>query len=198
MAADTTKINPVTFPVPESMETERLIIRSFRHEDAQQLHQVLTESIEDWRQYLWFLPWLAVDPTLEEAEIRCLNAKSNFELRLDLPFLVFERTGGRLFGSVGLHRTDWELPKTEVGYWVRSGEKRKGYATESVTAITAWALHHLKARRIELVTDELNAASRRVAEKCGFALEGIHRNVTVAPNGTLRHNCVYARYQDRD
>jgi hypothetical protein len=99
----------------------------------------------------------------------------------------------RLVASVGLHRTDWTLPKTEVGYWVRTTEAGKGYGTEAVLALTDWALGSLKARRVELVTDEANYGSRRLAERCGFTLEGVLRNTMQSPDGQIRNSCVYAR-----
>ncbi len=95
--------------------------------------------------------------------------------------------------SAGLHRTDWSLPKTEVGYWVRSSEVGKGYATEAVNALTAWALGTLGARRVELVTDELNQGSRAVAQRCGFRLEGTLHHTLQSPDGRLRNTCIYAR-----
>ena len=51
---------------------------------------------------------------------------------------------------------------------------------------------HLRARRIECFTDADNLPSRRLAERCGFVLEGIMRNERVEPNGTLRNTCLYA------
>lgn len=185
--------NPLLFPVPDSLETRRLVLRPFRPEDARDLHAALAESIHELRRYLWFLPWVAEEPTLQTAEVRCRRAAANFLLRADLPYLAFEKDGGRLVASAGLHRTDWELPKTEVGYWVRAGETGKGYASECVRALTDWAFDGLRAMRVELVTDEQNEASRRVAERCGFRLEGVLRNVARAPDGSLRSNCVYAR-----
>ena len=185
---------PLLFPVPSVVETPRLLLRSFRVEDASVLAEALADSLTELRQFLWFLPWVAEDPTLESAEMRCRRAEANFLLRTDLPYLAFEREAGRLIGSVGLHRTDWQLPKTEVGYWIRTGFNGKGYATEGVVALTAWALEQLGAQRVELVTDEANLASRRVAERSGFALEGISRNVQRAPDGSLRSNCIYARF----
>ena len=38
---------------------------------------------------------------------------------------------------------------------------------------------HLRAERLEIVTDESNVASRRVAEKCGFRTEGRMRDAWV-------------------
>ncbi|MEK8034825.1 GNAT family N-acetyltransferase [Ideonella sp. DXS29W] len=186
-------LDPLRFPVPESFETDRLLLRPFLESDAPDLHEALAESVDELRANLWFLPWVAEEQTLESAGVRCRRARANFLLRTDLPYLVFDKAQGRLVASVGLHRTDWTLPKTEVGYWVRSTETGKGYASEAVSVLTAWALSGLGAQRVELVTDELNTGSRGVAERCGFALEGILRSTMRSPDGRLRNSCVYAR-----
>ena len=185
--------DPLLVPVPPLIETRRLVLRSFRGADAPALHSALAESVNELRRFPWFLPWVAEEPTLQAAELRCREAGANFLLRTDLPYLGFERETGRLVCSMGLHRTDWQLPKTEVGYWVRTSEAGKGYAREGVAALASWALDQLKAKRVELVTDQENTASRRVAEACGFVLEGTLHNVQASPDGTLRHTCVYAK-----
>ena len=185
--------DPSQISIPESFETERLLLRPFSIADAPQLHEALVESIDQLRENLWFLPWVAEQQTIQSAEARCRKAQGNFLLRLDLPYLVFERTSGRSVASAGLHRTDWALPKTEVGYWVRTSQLGKGYATEAVNALTSWALQGLRAKRVELVTDELNLGSRAVALRCGFQLEGVLRNTAQAPDGQLRNTCLYAK-----
>ena len=185
--------DPSQISIPESFETERLLLRPFSIADAPQLHEALVESIDQLRENLWFLPWVAEQQTIQSAEARCRKAQGNFLLRLDLPYLVFERTSGRLVASAGLHRTDWALPKTEVGYWVRTSQLGKGYATEAVNALTSWALQGLRAKRVELVTDELNFGSRAVALRCGFQLEGVLRNTAQATDGQLRNTCLYAK-----
>ena len=60
-------------------------------------------------------------------------------------------------------------------------------------ALTAWALAGLGAKRVELVTDELNVGSRAVALRCGFGLEGVLRHAAQSPDGRLRNTCLYAR-----
>jgi len=42
-------------------------------------------------------------------------------------------------------------------------------------------------------TDVANLASRRMAERCLFALEGILRQERRANDGSLRNTCIYAR-----
>lgn len=185
--------NPLQFPVPELFQTDRLTLRPFSVADAPELHQALVESIRELRQHLWFLPWVAQEPTLESAVARCRTAQANFLLRADLAYVALNRDTGRLVGSMGLHRTEWSLPKTEVGYWVRSGEVGKGYASEGVAALTEWALHGLGAKRVELVADEQNRGSRAVALRCGFRLEGVLGHTDRSPDGQLRNACVYAK-----
>jgi RimJ/RimL family protein N-acetyltransferase len=51
----------------------------------------------------------------------------------------------------------------------------------------------LGAVRLEIRSDARNAASRRVAEKCGFELEGILRRARRDAAGDLADACVYAR-----
>jgi RimJ/RimL family protein N-acetyltransferase len=179
--------------VPETIETPRLVLRTFRRRDAPALQAALAESMAELRQHLGSLPWVAEEPTLATAERRCRQAKATFLLRTDLPYLAFDKASGRLVASAGLHRTDWALPMTEVGYWVRSSELRKGYASECVEALVGWAFEGLRAVRVELITDAQNLGSRAVALRCGFALEGVHRHVRRDAGGDLRDRCVYAR-----
>lgn len=115
------------------------------------------------------------------------------QLRTPRRLLRAPRAGdGAMVGAVGLHRPVWATPKFEVGYWARTRHAGRGYVSEGVAALTQLAFVQLQAARLELLTDEANAASRRVAERCGFTLEGTLRNERRAPDGTLRHTCVYA------
>ena len=92
-----------------------------------------------------------------------------------------------------MHRTDWRVPKTEVGYWIRTSAAGNGYVTEGVHALVACAFEHLGAQRVGLVTGEENIPSRKVAQRCGFELEGVLRSVQRGPDGGLRNACIYAR-----
>ena len=53
--------------------------------------------------------------------------------------------------------------------------KGKGYVTEAVQLLVDYLFGVKKPNRIQLVIVPGNAASRRVAEKCGFTLEGTAR-----------------------
>src|SRR5215470_6220877 len=186
-------MDPLLVDVPTRVETARLILRPLRAGDGPALHEALIESIVELRRSLWFIPWVAEEQTPDSAELRCRKSEANFVARTDLPFLAFEKSAGRLVGSIGLHRTDWQVPKTEAGYWIRTSAAGSGYATEGVRALVACAFDRLRAQRVELVADEQNISSRKVAERCGFELEGVLRNVQRGQDGGLRNACIYAR-----
>ncbi len=56
-----------------------------------------------------------------------------------------------------------------------SGFAGRGYVTEAVRLTVDYLFATKKFHRIQLVIVPENAASRRIAEKCGFALEGTAR-----------------------
>jgi RimJ/RimL family protein N-acetyltransferase len=63
----------------------------------------------------------------------------------------------------------------EIGYWVGAPARGRGVATAATRALCGFGVRALGLRRIELNAAVGNVASRRVAEKAGFELEGVRR-----------------------
>ena len=61
----------------------------------------------------------------------------------------------------------------EIGYGISEEYQNNGYATEAVKAVLGWAFAHPEVAAVEAETDPDNTASKRVLEKCGFALNGV-------------------------
>lgn len=185
--------DPVLLDLPASIETQRLHLRPPQVGDGPAVFEAVAESLAELREFLVSLPWAAAEPNAESSEAWCRNAQANFVARRDMPFLFFERSTGLLLGASGLHRPVWTTPKLEVGYWVRTSRRGNGFVAEAVSALTQYAFQHVRAARVELVTDETNVRARRVAERCQFVLEGVLRHERRAPDGSLRNTCIYAR-----
>jgi RimJ/RimL family protein N-acetyltransferase len=189
--------NPILLDLPTSIATTRLLLRPPQAGDGARLFDAVSESLPELRQFLASLPWISVDQTVELSEAYCRQGQANFLGRKDLPFLIFEKATGELVGAVGLHRMAWDTPKVEVGYWGRTSMGRRGYVSEAVMALVDFAFEHIQAMRVELITDEANTPSRRVAERCQFQLEGTLHHERRAPDGSLRNTCIYARFPER-
>lgn len=61
----------------------------------------------------------------------------------------------------------------EIGYGISEENQNKGYATEAVKGVLEWAFSRPEVTAVEAETDSDNTASKRVLEKCGFALNGV-------------------------
>lgn len=186
--------DPLLIHVPERIVTERLVIRCAQPGDGALLNAAVCDSLDALRPYV---PWAGAVPTLADSEAVCRKAQARFRLREDLMMLIFERVAGggegELLGGTGLHRMDWKARRFEIGYWRRSGREGRGIATEAVLTLTRLCFDELQAQRVELRIDNVNTASWRVAERCGFTLEGVLRSDSLAPDGTLRDMRVYSR-----
>lgn len=184
------KINPLLLDIPERICSERLDIRVVRPGDGEELCAAALESLEELKP--WF-PWARTVPTVAETEARCREGYGKFLLRTDILLAFWLKDTGTCIGRGGLHRIDWDVPKFEIGYWARTRYTGKGYITEAVNAITAFAFDVLKARRVEIRMDDRNRRSWRVAERCGFALEGVLRNNSRRLGEQLEDTRVYAK-----
>ncbi|HSI55721.1 MAG TPA: GNAT family N-acetyltransferase [Ramlibacter sp.] len=185
--------DPLLLDLPMAIQTARLALRPPREGDGQALYEGIVETLPALRQFLASLPWVGGEQSPQLSEAWARNASANFIARKDFPFLMFTRDTGELVGAIGLHRPEWTVPKVEIGYWCRASRSGQGLVIEGVSAIIDYAFEHLRALRLEIVTDEENLASRQVALRCGFTLEGTQRHERRAPDGSLRNTCLYGR-----
>jgi RimJ/RimL family protein N-acetyltransferase len=95
--------------------------------------------------------------------------------RLSFAVLDGERgnEAGRVLGNVVLKGWQAGSDVAEVGYWTAAAARNRGIASQAVEMLTAWAFESFGARglqRVELLHQEDNLASCRVAQKSGYAL----------------------------
>jgi RimJ/RimL family protein N-acetyltransferase len=183
-------LHALLLDVPELVETERLTLRATRAGCGAAMHAAVMESLEELR--VW-MPWAREPRSLDTAEARCREAAAKWHAREELDFCFFNKADGTLVGTGGLHTIDWTLPRFEIGYWVRTPCRGKGLATEAAQALAGMARGVLGAVRLEITSDARNTASRKVAEKAGFELEGIRRKSRRDVAGELADSCMYAR-----
>lgn len=176
--------------IPESASTSRLELRANRPGGGAAINAAVCESHAELRPWM---PWAREPMTPEQTEEHCRRMTGRWHAREEIDFCFFRRADGVLVGKGGLHTIDWDIPKFEIGYWIRSSCARQGYATEAAVALVGFAREHLGAHRIEITCDTRNLASRRVAEKSGFVLEGIRRASRRGADGELADSCMYAR-----
>ena len=83
---------------------------------------------------------------------------------------VDERESGRLVGDIGLAPTEDEPGVIEIGYTIAPAFQGRGYASEAVGALVAYAFDALGAHVVRAYASPENLPSIRVAEKAGLRL----------------------------
>jgi RimJ/RimL family protein N-acetyltransferase len=176
--------------VPEEIGTERMVLRATRAG----MGAAVAEAVRDSRKELerW-MAWAHHTRSAADSERHCREMQLRWYAREEFDFCFHRRSDNLLLGKGGFHTIDWAIPKLEIGYWVRTSCARQGYATEATLALVELARKRLGANRLEISADARNAASRRVAEKCGFELEGVRRRAKRDCAGKLADSCLYAR-----
>lgn len=180
---------PTLIEMPDDIRGERVLLRPYRVEDAEQILAAVDESREHLRPWV---NWVDEMATIDDCRDYCIRCAARWLLRSDLSVGIFAADSGEYLGGTGLHDPDWNVRSFEVGYWMRVGAAGDGYVSQAVRLLVDVAFDRLQAQRIALTCDPENTASRRVAEHAGFVLEGTLRNSTLARDGRPADWLVYS------
>ncbi|MFY7070214.1 GNAT family N-acetyltransferase [Nocardiopsis changdeensis] len=170
------------------LETERLRLRAFIEDDIDDVYASCSDpGLQAWLP----LPRPDAPYTRADAEQWCREIAPGMRTGGEgQQWAVTLRDGGRLVGAVGLVRVMWQAMNSEIGYWAAPGERGRGHITEAVVAVSRWALDQ-GFQRLEIKAAPRNTASRRVAEKAGFTLEGVERGAMPLHGGRRTDLAVY-------
>lgn len=95
-------------------------------------------------------------------------------------FAVVEE--GEFLGLALAPRIERETRTAELGHIVAPSARGRGVATRALRLLTEWAFAELGALRLELLVGVENHASKRVAERNGYRLEGVLRSLYFKQN----------------
>ena len=147
-------------------ETERLKVRSFIPEDARRLYE---NHVEDETR-----EWMpgSIYEDLEETQ----DAISFYKYCIDqaqFPYVlaVESKETRELIGDIGVNGFEGRDDALEIGYTICKEHSGKGYATELVRAMNAFASEKLNADTIYGRVRRGNDAYVRVLVKSGFQYE---------------------------
>lgn len=178
--------------LPESIETERLVLRPYRPGDGGAYFVLCMNNKEHLPPFEAGNSALSVE-TEEDAENLVAELAAAWAARDGFPMGVWLKNGGSLVAQVYVGVVSRKLPEFAVGYFVDRDHEGKGYVSEAVRGVLGVAFERLGARRVRICCSEANVRSMRVAERCGFRREGLLREASWhrLPDGTPAGECIY-------
>jgi RimJ/RimL family protein N-acetyltransferase len=154
------------------LETERLILRLPRLEDAPAAAEYLSDP-----EVMRFLGGATVPPNDAPAVVQ--KWLDRWEQNGAGAFVIERRADGAFVGRTGIlvwDTRDWthasfagagEYAQPELGWTLVRRHWGNGYATEAASAVRDWARRELGVERLISLINPANAPSQRVAERLG-------------------------------
>lgn len=170
------------------LETDRLILREWRDEDAEPFATMNADP-----RVREFFP-RTLSRQQSDNELECIRRRfdqQGFGLwAVELPRLA------AFIGFVGLNRLDFEAhftPAIEIGWRLSAEHWGKGYATEGAAEVLRFAFEDLSLDEVVSMTAIQNVRSRRVMEKLGMcrSAEDDFDHPKVAAGHPLRPHVLY-------
>ena len=161
----------------ELIELGEVTLRRHREDDLDAVYLAVTESLDH------LTPWLAWAEGYTRPSAAEFLAQSARDWESGAAYGYAIVAGGTLAGSIGLMARIGP-GGLEIGYWVHHAFTRRGLATAATAALTEQAFRLPGVRRVEIMHDELNAASGAIPRKLGFTQVGWRAMDPPAPAGT--------------
>ena len=162
------------------IETERLILRTFREEDAEDLYEYLKEPM------VHCFACMKLN-TLEDAQNAVLERIKDKEYY----FAIVLKENGKVIGEIdAMPETASPDEKNAVldtfsPCWMLHPDYHgKGYAFEAAKAFFDYLFYQKNARRIYTFTEDYNLASQKLCQKLGMRQEGLFREFVTFVNDT--------------
>lgn len=165
---------------PIQLHTERLLLTGFSQADMTFIFENHTKD-----EIMKILGHRSDEEYLTE-EQKQRNGYGSYN-RTFILFLLTEKASNRIIGRCGLHNWNKDHKRAEIGYHLSDeNDKRKGFMSETVSAVLDFGFNELKLHRIEALVGSTNIPSLRIIEKHGFVKEGLLR----------KHMLIAGEYQD--
>ena len=149
------------------LETERLVLRAPRLEDAERIAMLANERRIAENTARIPHPYARADAEAFLAAANRSDRETTFVIAL---------TDGMLIGACGLELREGPSAAgtmPELGYWLGAAYWGRGFATEAARALIDHAFTDLELEALQAGARVTNPASRRVLEKCGFQWTGV-------------------------
>lgn len=176
-------------PLEVRLETERLVLRSWRMDDA----EALVRHADNRNVSMHLRDRFPYPYTLKDAREFLEN-----QLAVpDPPLNLAVEHAGEAIGSVGLMpMADIHRFTCEVGYWLGEAFWGRGLVAEALIRFTEYAFERFPFERLEAHVSATNSGSCRVLEKAGYEQEAILRR-NIFKHGEFHDSFLYVRFRSR-
>jgi ribosomal-protein-serine acetyltransferase len=159
-----------------------VVVMPVRLDDAAALATLVTENVHHLRT---FMPKVVGLDSLPVCQAYLQGVMDAGEAGTLLEWHIV--ANDRLCGAIRLNHIELDNRKAAIGYYIGEKYQGRGLASLSVRAVLQFAFERLGFNRIHLQCASDNVPSQRVAERLGFAWEGLLRQAELVDGVYLDH-----------
>jgi RimJ/RimL family protein N-acetyltransferase len=149
--------------MPETIETDRLLLHRLRYEDAEEIFY----SYASKREATLYVSW-PTHQSIKDTRTFLKYAAEAWALGVEYSFGIRLKESNRFIGGFGVIN---EKGRLQFGYIISPTQWGRGYATEACGKVLSILRGQPGIFRIWTFVDAENIASIRVLQKCGMAEE---------------------------
>lgn len=170
----------------KTIETERLILRRFKMEDAEAMYKNWASDAEVTK----FLTW--PPHSSNEVTKKVLQDWINNYEKDDFYqwAIILKENGEEPIGTISVVDKDEEVNMVHIGYCIGTKWWNRGVTSEALMAIIKFFIKEVGVNRVESRHDPNNPNSGKVMMKCGMKYEGTMRQADINNQGI----CDYSMY----
>lgn len=156
----------------QRLETDRLILRRFVHEDAAAMYKNWASDEEVTK----FLSWPThssqeVSQSVTDDWVKSYSDENYYQWAI-----VLKDNGDEPIGSMAVVNMKENVSMAHVGYCIGKPWWHKGITSEALKAVMDFLFDVVEVNRIEARHDSRNPNSGKVMKKCGMKYEGTLRS----------------------
>lgn len=171
---------------PVTLTGELVVLEPLRTEH----HDGLVDAVRDGE--LWTL-WYTWIPRPEDMRAEIDRRLGLAAAGTMLPFVTRRRVSGAVIGMTTYMNIDLSAPRVEIGStWNARSAQGSGTNAESKLLLLGHAFDTVGCVAVEFRTHWLNRQSREAIERLGAKQDGVLRQHTRMPDGTLRDTVIYS------
>jgi len=161
------------------IETERLVLRMFKSEDAKAMYENWANDSEVTKYLTWTPHTSVADSETVLAEwIPLYENQSYYHWAIAL-----KENPAMPIGSIGAVRFDEVLNQAHIGYCIGRAWWNQGITAEALAALIEFFFNKAGLNRVDSRHDPNNPRSGKVMQKCGMLFEGTHRQADLNNQG---------------
>ena len=162
-------INNIPFENFPTLETERLLLRKFRLNDASAILSI--RSDEQVMKYM-DTEWHKNIPNSENFIAKNLES---YEKKEGIFWAIVAKENKEFLGDFAFWKIDKKNSRAEIGYTLKPKFWRKGYMKEAIIAIIGFGFNNLQLHSLEANVNPKNNNSSELLKNIGFRKEAYFR-----------------------